>query len=161
MIGCPVKSRFFYGYVVTASGFVVWFTGWGTFTPCFSVFLRPLLSEFGWSRAEVSLAYSLAFIVQATLAIGMGWITDRLGPRVVLTVFGSSLGICYVLMSRVTTIAQFQLSYALVGGIGVSILTVPVMATISRWFIKRRGLMMGIVQVGVSMGGFVFPPLAA
>ena len=154
------KSQFFYGYVVTAAGFGIWFIGWGTFTPCFGVFFKPLLTEFGWTRAATTLAYSLSFMVQAAVAIVMGWLTDRLGPRAVLTVFGSFLGICYVLLSQITTLWQFQVTYALVGGIGVSTLTVPVMATVSRWFSKRRGLMIGIVQAGVSIGGFLFPPFS-
>jgi len=161
MVGNPEKPRFFYGYVVSAAGLVIWMVGWGTFTPCFGVFFKPLLTEFGWNRAEISLAYSMSFIVQATMAIAMGWLTDRLGPRIVVTVFGSFLGICYVLMSQVTTILQFQFTYALVGGIGISTLTIPVMATVSRWFIKRRGLMMGIVQGGIGVGGLIFPPVAA
>jgi MFS family permease len=65
-----------------------------------------------------------------------------------------------VLLSQITALWQFQITYALVGGIGVSTLTVPVMATVSRWFIKRRGLMIGIVQAGVSIGGFLFPPFS-
>ena len=160
MFGKAPKSRFFYGYVVTAAGFGIWFIGWGTFTPCFGVFFKPLLTEFGWTRAATTLAYSLSFMVQAAVAIVMGWLTDKLGPRVVLAVFGSFLGICYVLLSQITALWQFQITYGLVGGIGVSTITVPVMATVSRWFVKRRGLMIGIVQAGVSIGGFLFPPLA-
>jgi MFS family permease len=154
------ESQLFYGYVVTAAGFSIWFIGWGTFTPCFGVFFKPLLNEFGWSRAATTLAYSLSFMVQACVAIAMGWLTDRLGPRAVLTVFGSFVGISYVLLSQITALWQFQICYALVGGIGISTITVPVMATVSRWFIKRRGLMIGIVQAGVSIGGFLFPPFS-
>jgi MFS family permease len=156
----PAKSKFFYGYIVTAAGFIIWFVGWGAFTPSFSVFLKPLLAEFGWSRADASLAYSLSFLVQAIFAVMMGWLTDRLGPRFVIAVLGSGLGICYLLLSRVTALWQFQLIYALVGGIGMSTLTVPVMVTISRWYVKKRGTMIGIVQAGGGFGGLLFPPLA-
>ena len=158
MLSITGEKRFFYGYIVAAAGFGIWLIGWGTYTPCFSVFFRPLLAEFGWSRAETSLAYSLSFLVQAALAIVMGWLTDRLGPRIVMTVLGSFLGACYLLMSQVSALWQFQINYALVGGIGVSTLTVPVMVTVSRWFIKKRGLMIGIVQAGGGVGGFIFPP---
>ena len=154
------KSQLFYGYLVTAAGFSIWFTGWGTFTPCFGVFFKPLLNEFGWTRAGTTLAYSLSFMVQAGVAIAMGWLTDKLGPRAVLTVFGSFVGICYLLLSQITSLWQFQMTYALIGGIGISTITVPVMATVSRWFLKRRGLMIGIVQAGVSIGGFLFPPFS-
>ncbi len=160
MLTISGEKRGFYGYIVAAAGFGIWLIGWGTYTPCFSVFFKPLLAEFGWSRAETSLAYSLSFLVQAGLAIVMGWLTDRLGPRIVVTVLGSFLGVCYLLMSQVSALWQFQINYALVGGIGVSTLTVPVMVTVSRWFIKKRGLMIGIVQAGNGVGGFIFPPFA-
>jgi MFS family permease len=160
MLGITGEKRFFYGYIVAAAGFGIWLIGWGTYTPCFSVFFKPLLAEFGWSRAETSLAYSLSFLVQAGLAIVMGWLTDRLGPKIVMTVLGSFLGVCYLLMSQVSALWQFQINYALVGGIGVSTLTVPVMVTVSRWFEKKRGLMIGIVQAGNGVGGFIFPPFA-
>ena len=156
----PGRSRFFYGHVVTAAGFIIWFVGWGAFTPSFSVFLKPLLAEFGWSMADASLAYSLSFLVQAGFAVMMGWLTDKLGPRFVIAGLGSGLGICYLLLSRVTALWQFQVIYALVGGIGMSTLTVPVMVTISRWYVKKRGTMMGIVQAGGGFGGLLFPPLA-
>ena len=160
MLRTSGEKRFFYGYIVAAAGFAIWLIGWGTYTPCFSVFFKPLLAEFGWSRAETSLAYSLSFLVQAGLAIMMGWLTDRLGPRIVMTVLGSFLGVSYLLMSQVTALWHFQINYALVGGIGISTLTVPVMVTVSRWFIKKRALMIGIVQAGNGVGGFIFPPLA-
>jgi MFS family permease len=156
----PKEPKFFYGYVVTFAGFMIWFVGWGAFTPSFSVFLKPLIAEFGWSRADASLAYSLSFLVQAGFAVMMGWLTDKLGPRVVIAGLGSALGICYLLLSRVTALWQFQLIYALVGGVGMSTLTVPVMVTISRWYVKKRGTMIGIVQAGGGFGGLLFPPLA-
>ncbi|OGP63981.1 MAG: MFS transporter [Deltaproteobacteria bacterium RBG_13_47_9] len=153
------RSKFFYGYMVTAAGFCIWMIGWGTYTPSFSVFFKPLLTEFGWSRAGASLAYSLSYMVQAVLAIMMGWLTDRLGPRAVVMMLGSFLGICYLLMSQVNTLWHFQVNYALIGGIGISTLNIPVMVTLSRWFIKKRGLMIGIVQAGMGVGGLIFPPL--
>lgn len=151
------RSKLFYGYIVTGAGFLIWMVGWGTFTPAFSVFLKPLVTEFGWSRAEASLAYSLSFIVFATLGIMIGWLTDKFGPRRVVVLFGSFLGICYLLMSRINALWQFQFNFAVIGGIGASSLNIPVMVTISRWFIKRRGLMIGIVQAGNGVGGFIFP----
>jgi len=154
------RSGFFYGYVVVAAGFVIWLVGWGTYTPSFSVFFKPLISEFGWSRAETSLAYSLSFLVLAGLGIVMGWLNDKLGPRKLVTGLGSFLGLCYLLMSQVRNLWQFHLNYIIVGSIGASTINVPVMVTLSRWFIRKRGLMIGIVQAGMGIGGFIFAPFA-
>ncbi len=158
MLRTTGEKRFFYGYIVAAAGFSIWFLGWGTYNPCFGVFLKPLVAEFGWSRAETSLAHSLSYMVYAVSSIVMGWLTDKFGPRILVMVLGSFLGVCYLLMSQVSALWQFQLNYTFVGGISVSTLSVPVMVTISRWFIKKRALMIGVVQAGYGIGGFIFPP---
>jgi len=150
----------FYGYVITASGFFIWTIGWGTYTTCFAVFLKPLLEEFGWTRAQASLAYSISFLVQAAMGICAGWLNDKLGPRTVVVFLGSFLGLCYILMSQIHSLWQFQINYAVMGGIGTSVLAVPVMATLARWFQKRRGLMTGVVQTGSSIGGLLSAPFA-
>lgn len=155
-----MSKKLFNNYTITAAGFCIWFIGWGTYTPCFSVFLKPLLTEFGWSRAAASVAYSLSFLVMAISAIIMGWLTDKFGPRLVIMVFGSFLGICYILMYGISNLWQFQLNYGVLAGIGASTLNVPVMVTLSRWFYKRRGLIIGVVQAGMGIGGMIFTPLA-
>jgi len=153
------RSKFFYGYVVIAAGFLVWLIAWGTYST-FGVFFKPVLEEFQWTRADTVLAYSISVVVQGSMAIGMGWLTDKLGPKKVVMVFGSFLGISYLLMSQVSQLWHFQLNYALIAGIGLSTATIPIMATVSRWFVKRRALMTGIVQTGVGIGGLIFAPMA-
>ena len=154
------KHRIFYGYVVAAACFITWFIGWGAYAFSFGVFFKPLLQEFHWSRAETSLAYAISFLIQAGLGVVMGWLTDKLGPRIVVTVFGSFLGWSFLLVSQAASLWQFIIFYAVVGGIGASTLNIPIMATVTRWFVKRRGLMTGIVQTGAGVGGFFFAPFA-
>lgn len=153
-------KRPFYGYAIVAAGFTIWLVYWGTFQS-FGIFYKPLTEEFGWSRAETALAYSLTSIVQAALAIFMGWLTDRLGPRLVVTVFGSFLGISYLLLSHVNSLSEFYVYNAVVGALGMSTGVVPIMATIARWFVKRRAMMVAVVQAGIGIGGFIFAPFTA
>jgi MFS family permease len=89
-------GKFFYGYVVTAAGFMIMLVGGGTYTPSFGVFLRPIVEEFGWPRAQASLEYSLSVLVQGILAIGMGRLTDKLGPRLILGLFAKELWMIYL-----------------------------------------------------------------
>ncbi len=140
---------------------MVWLVGWGVYTPAFSVLLVPMSNEFGWTRGDIMVGYAISTIVYGALAIVTGRLTDRLGPRVVITLFGSFLGISFLLMSQVNALWQFQLNFGLVAAIGVSVVTVPVMATIVRWFARQRGLMTGIVQAGIGIGGPVIAPLTA
>ena len=95
----------------------------------------------------------------APLSIVTGWLTDRLGPRLVVTIFGSFLGISYLLMSQVNALWQFYFNYGVLAAIGMSVTATPIMATVARWFVRRRGLMTGIVQAGLGIGGLIIAPL--
>jgi MFS family permease len=152
------KGLFFYGYIVAAAGFIVWMIGFGI-SSTFGIFYKPMLTEFGWTRADTVFAYSLGIFVRAFLAIGTGWLTDKLGPRFVVTIFGSFLGISYLLMSKVSALWQFYLNYGVLTSIGMSVTATPIMATVTRWFVRRRGLMTGIVQAGLGIGGLIIAPL--
>jgi MFS family permease len=153
-----VRKSLFYGYIVAAAGFWVWFVAFGI-SLTFSVFFVPVSTEFHWTRADTALASSLSGVMMGLLALVMGWLTDKLGPRFVVSFFGSFLGIACLLLSRVTELWQFTLCHALVFSIGTSTASVPIMATVSRWFVKRRGLISGLVQSGVGVGGFIIVPV--
>jgi len=153
------KPKFFYGYtVVGASFFIVWITYGAMYT--FSVFLEPLLDYFGWTRAMTSGAFSLYMVFHGFLYIVTGRLTDRFGPRVVMTVCSFFLGLGYLLMSQINTIWHLYLFYGVIIAIGVSGAGVPLMSTVARWFVLRRGLMTGIVMAGVGVGTMVMPPVA-
>jgi MFS family permease len=152
------KPRLFYGYIVVISAFLCMMTIFGLYVS-FGVFLKPILSEFGWTRAATSGAFSLSMIVHGFLGIFMGGINDRFGPRLVLSLSGVLLGLGFVLVSQVSTLWQLYLFYSLIGA-GVSGGWVPLLSTVARWFVRRRGAMSGIVLCGTCVGGFVFPPLA-
>lgn len=154
----PAGSRFFYGYMVALAGFVVWMVGFGI-SNTFGLFYKPMLQEFGWSRADTVFAFSLGTFMMAVLSILTGRLTDKLGPRIVVTVFGSFLGISYLLLAQVNVLWQFHLSFGVLTSVGMAVTVSPVMATVARWFVRRRGLMTGIVQAGLGVGGLILSPL--
>jgi MFS family permease len=153
------EPRLFYGYIVVIAAFFIMLLMWGIFFT-FGVFFKPLLTEFGWTRAVTSGAFSLSWITQGLLAIVMGRINDRLGPRIVITVCGFILGLGYLLMSQISTLWQLYLFYAVLIATGMSGTFVPLTSTVARWFIKRRGMMTGIVVAGTGVGGLIAPPVA-
>lgn len=153
------KLRFFYGYVVVAVVFFIMLIAWGIFLS-FGVFLEPVLTEFGWTRAMTSGAYSLAFLVMGSLSIGVGRLTDRLGPRIVMTGCGFFLGLGFLVMPQISAIWQLYLFYGVIIGIGMSATWVPANSIVPRWFVKRRGLMTGIVLNGNGVGTIIMPSVA-
>lgn len=126
----------------------------------FGVFFEPMLTEFGWTRATLSGAASLRMFIAALLGIAGGRLTDKFGPRPVVTVCGLFLGLGFFLMSRISTIWQLYLVFVVITGVGMGGLFAPLISTISRWFVKRRGMMTGIILSGASLGMIIMPPLA-
>jgi len=127
----------------------------------FGVFFKPMLTEFGWTRATTSGAFSLSWIVSGLLAIVMGRLTDRFGPRLVMTLCGFFLGLGYLLVAQISAVWQLYLFYGVIIGIGMGGSFVPLMSTVARWFVKRRGMMTGIVVTGVGVGSLIAPPVAS
>ncbi|MBA7560855.1 L-lactate transporter [subsurface metagenome] len=153
------KPKFFYGYVVVLATFCVMVMTGGAWVT-FGVFFEPMLTEFGWTRALLSGAVSLRVFLATLLSIAGGRLTDKFGPRPVVTVCGLFLGLGFFLMSRINTIWQLYLVFGVITGVGMAGLWVPMISTISRWFVKRRGMMTGIALSGTSLGMITMPPLA-
>lgn len=125
----------------------------------FGIFFKPLSSEFGWTRAATSVAMAVASIVMGFSGIAAGRLTDKYGPRVVLIACGLLMGLGNLLMSQVSALWQLYLFYGVLGGSGMSAADVPMVATVARWFVKRRGMMTGITKVGGGVGIMVVPLL--
>jgi MFS family permease len=153
------KPKIFYGYVIVAAVFFVIFVCIGTLST-FGVFFKPLITEFGWTRVMISGAFSLYSVLSGSLAVVMGSLTDRFGPRLVITGAGLLSGIGYILMSQVNAIWQLYLFYGVLVGVGMSGGIIPALSLIARWFIKKRAMMSGIVMAGMGAGAIIMPPLA-
>ena len=151
--------KFFYGYIIVLAGFFIQVVGWGLCST-FGIFFNPLLIEFGWTRAMISGAFSLSFLILGFISIIVGGLNDRLGPRMIMVVCGLFLGSGYLLMSQISTIWQLYLFYGVIVGIGMSGMDVLSLSTIARWFIRRRGMMSGIVKAGAGIGMVIMPPIA-
>jgi MFS family permease len=150
---------FFYGYKIVAAGFAVQAVSIGAmFT--YGVFFKEFEAEFGWSRAMVSGASSLAFLIMGTAGILMGRLNDRIGPKRLIVVTGIFFGIGYLLMSFMQAPWHLYLLYGLFVGVGLSTHDVVTLSTIARWFIRRRGLMTGVVKVGTGAGQLLVPLVA-
>jgi len=149
----------FYGWIVVAGGFVVLFIAYGT-QYAFGVFFGALIAEFGWSRASLSGVFSVYTVAYSGLALAAGRLTDRWGPRIVIALGGACLGLGLIGMSLTTELWHPYLLYGVVAALGMSTAFVPCAATVARWFVRRRGLALGITSSGISVGVFLLPPVA-
>jgi len=126
----------------------------------FGVFFKHLTADFGWSRGATSGVYSLFMVVHGTFAIGVGWLVDRFGPAKVMSAIAFIGGLGLALTSQVSALWQLYVTYGIIFGIGESAGFITTMATTARWFVKRRGLALGIVASGSGLGTLILPPVA-
>lgn len=153
------QPHFFYGYIIVLAVLSI-MTVFGGTMYSFGVFFKPLLNEFGWTRAITSAAFSLQMGIHGSFYIVTGRLTDKFGPRLVMTACGLLLGLGYLIMSQVSAIWQFYLFYGVMVGIGMSGGWVPLLSIVARWFVKNRGIMTGIAASGVGLGTLIMSPLA-
>ncbi len=152
------RPRLFYGYVVVVVAFFISLLIYGM-QYSFGIFFKPILQEFGWTRAMTAGAYSLSWLVMGFGSVLMGGLNDKFGPRIVMSICGGIAGIGFMLMSRISTVWQLYVVYGIIIGTGISV-WVPLMSIIARWFVKRRTTMSGIVGAGIGIGTLIGAPVA-
>ena len=153
------KPKLYYGYIIVLISFLVLVIHAGQ-RNSFGVFLKPILDELQSSRGLISSVFSFSVLVNAIVAIPVGRLVDRFGPRPIITAGGLLIGIGYLLMTQTTAVWQMYLVYGVLVGAG-STLYVPVVSTVVRWFDARRNTMLGITAVGNSIGVIVMPVFAS
>jgi MFS family permease len=152
------RLPFFYGWVVVAVAFVTMGIGVNTRT-AFSLLFPPILTEFGWERAATAGAFSVGFLVATAYVPFMGMAMDRFGPRVVIPV---GAVICTAGLALATLISRpWHLHItlgALVGGGSIFLTYIGHSLFLPHWFVRRRGLAIGIAFAGVGVGSIVLFP---
>lgn len=153
-------NKTYYGWViVTIASICMMFSYGARYT--FSVFFKPMLEEFGWSRAITSSVFSLYMITYAVGSVITGKIVDKYGPKFLIIIGALILGIGIYCCSIVTKIYQLYIFYGILVGLGGAATGwVNATTTIARWFVKKRGLATGITSTGVGLGSAIFIPFA-
>jgi OFA family oxalate/formate antiporter-like MFS transporter len=158
MAGKP-KTGVFYGWIVVAAASVILALQWG-FHESFGIFFTELYRDLVLTRTEVSGSYALFYVVSSTLGILTGRLNDKYGPRLMLMISVIVISIGCALMSVVNTLWQLYVVYGVIIAIGASFGWVPVIATICHWFVKKRGMALGITKGATGIGMFIMPPFS-
>ena len=148
-----------YGWVVVGALSVTVTVSYGVLTYAFGVLLVPMERDLGWSRIELTGAFSLALAVWAVAGVAVGIALDRFSPRVIMA-GGSLLGTVLVLAwAEVQTPAQLYIVFA---GIGVAMAAVQynaVFAVATKWFRSRRRTALTAITLVGAFSSFIFSPL--
>jgi MFS family permease len=125
-----------------------------------SVFLTPLAAEFGWPRAEIAAAYSVATVASGLGGIVMGYFSDRLPVRRIVLAGALVPGAAFFLLSGLDSPAELYAYHLMMGLFGFATILVPLNNLATFWFTRNRGLAIGIVSAGGALGQGLMPFIA-
>jgi MFS family permease len=127
----------------------------------FPVFFVALIEEFGWARGPAAAVFSVFVLLTGIAAPFVGQLTDRYGPRVVITLGALVIGVALVGCSSMSELWQFYLFYGLIGGAGMSLSGwISNVTVLSRWFPRAVGAVSGFTSAGIGTAILVLTPLA-
>jgi sugar phosphate permease len=150
----------YWGWFVVTGAFLVLSINYGA-RYCFGVFVKPMATDYQWSRSVISLGASLNMLVYSVCAIYIGRLLDKMAPRWIITCGALLASISLILTSFVKTPLQFYLVYGLLLGAGSACMGVVVCnPSVSKWFIRKRGLAIGVTTMGISFGTILLTPAA-
>src|ERR1700712_5503955 len=153
-----MRLPFFYGWVIVAVTFVTMAIG-VTARTSFSLLFPPIVQEFGWERGVTAGAFSFGFLVSAVLSPLIGRMMDRFGPRAVMELGVLLMGGGMLLAPLTTQPWHLYLTIGvLVGGGSVCLGYSGQSLFLPNWFVRRRGLAIGIAFAGVGIGSIIILP---
>lgn len=126
-----------------------------------SVFRKPLSTQFGWTISEVTFTFTISIFVLGFAAFFGGLWMNRSGPRVVAVTAAILYGLGVFLASfSANKLWWLYLSYGFIGGLGLGLGYIVPVATLVKWFPDRRGLITGIAVGGFGAGALITAPVA-
>ena len=153
--------RHFYGWKLVGLAMVATALASGPVWNGVGVWIKALELEFGWSRAQLTGAFSLAALEGSVIGPFIGYFIDRLGPRRMAFIGLFLMGLGFIMFSRTTNLPIFYLSYILIMTGTAAGTWLPFNTAINRWFIRKRGRAMAVSGEGSFLGGLLIVPLLA
>jgi len=155
-------DRTYYGWRVVLAACLGVMVGFGSlFVYTFSVFMKPLGAEFGWSREAISRGFGFAAIMVAICSPTIGQWLDRYGPRRIIlpcmTVFACGIASLALLRPHLW---QFYATCLLLGIVGNGAAHLAYSRAISTWFQERLGMALAFVMAGAGLGSMILPLFA-
>ena len=152
------KKGIFPGYLMIIAGAIMTYWGAGIHMYSFGNYVNVLTQAFGWTRAQVSLAFSFARFEGGIEAPISGLAIDKWGPRLVNIIGFTMLGLGFMAMYYVNSLWMFYVVW-IIAGTGYNLgLMRPLNAALANWFVRRRGLMISLMRMGMSFSGPTMTP---
>ena len=141
----------------------------------FSVFIRPLQAQFGWTVPEVAMAYALICLIFGLVSFPAGRMSDKYGPKIIVLIGSLLMAFGFFMVSTIkpptpealaagekatSQLYLLYLYYGVICGLGGGMVYLPPISTAPKWWPDRRALATGFTVVGLGLGSFIMAPMA-
>ena len=155
-----MSKKRYYGWTIVSTLALTETISWGVVYYAFSVFIVPLEQEFGWSREQISGAFSVALLVSGLMAVPVGFWLDRYGPRGLMTVGSIAATLLFYAYARVESLWALYLVWTAMGVTMAMILYEPAFVVAAKWFVRRRGTALAVITFAAGFASTIFLPLS-
>ncbi len=150
----------YWGWLVVAGAFWALGVNYGA-RYCFGVFVNPMFVDRQWPMSAISFAFSINLIMYGLGGLVSGRLLDRMAPRWIMTIGACIVAIGFVATGFVQTPGQLYITFGVLCGIGsAGIGAVVSSASVGKWFIRRRGVAIGVASIGIGAGTMLLTPMA-
>jgi MFS family permease len=149
----------FYGWIIAVELAFSQVISWGVVYFAFSVVLTPMEATFGWTRDQLTGAFSMALLISGVVGLPVGWWLDRHGARLLMSLGSLLTGLLLLAWSAVETIEAYYAVWALIGVMMAFILYDPAFVLLAKWFHHKRGTAIALVTLAAGFASTIFLPL--
>ena len=149
----PGTSKVFYGWWIVAVGVALAILNGSFNVYGFGVYYVPFLNELGTSRAALGGVIGLARLEGGLIAPIAGWLIDRFGPRKLLYIGITAVGICFILLSFITKLWMLYAVFLLLATSSSFGGGRPINVAVANWFVRKRARALGFLLAGIGLGG--------
>ncbi len=151
--------KLYYGWWITITFAITETVSWGIIFYAFSVFITTNEADFGWTRAQITGAFSLSLLMTAAFSYPVGWVLDRYGPRLLMTAGSILATVLIFTLSFVESLTMFYVVWAALGVTAAMVLYEPSFVVVARWFTHYRPRALAIITFAAGLASTIFLPL--
>jgi MFS family permease len=157
----PRKPGIYYGWVMLWAISFTEMTSWGILYYAFTVFVRPMQSDLGWSTTQLTGAFSLALLCSAVAALPIGRWIDQHGTRWLMTAGSCAACLLVLAWAFVSNLLVFYLIWVGLGIVMAAVLYDPAFALVAVWFRQGRSRALTVLTFVAGFASVIYVPLAA
>ncbi|MFZ2498558.1 MAG: MFS transporter [Methanosarcina sp.] len=120
-----------------------------------SLFIAPLEKDFGWTRAQTSLIFTISIIFFCLGGIAGGFITGKKSPGFTTLISAVFLLCGFAASSKINSLTGIYITYGVISGFGIGLSYNAVISTVTRWFPDKPGAISGFLLMGFGLGGML------